>query len=383
MPLQVLWFCFLLISQVCAYDNIAYDEFTNDCEPLSPLFRQVSSPGMPSALIPSPAAMAPGAVGLVHSGGSFGLQHQHSGLAAVGSGGGGGVPGSTADGQGDSPAAAVTLGTQYQTLATYGSSGAKVASLLPAPPPISPPGVYTPGLGTSGAAAASAGGAYQSAYGAGTAGTTYQPAYGAITTGTTYQAAYGAAPIQVPSPAASFGGAGAPGAGASATTAPGAPWDPPQHSTGYSTAPQQQPWGQQQLGTGSVVGLAAAAAPGGSFVMPDEHTLAAYAAAAPPLNFADARRSPHGRPACCFAVLGVGARCVLLQPSVHAGEPVPLGVWDRNSAGHLGRLRCFAKDSGEGTPACIWRDLGYVYGAGVYIVWPAPLQQLCSQSFLQ
>jgi hypothetical protein len=310
---------------------------------------KVSSPGMPSALIPSPAAMAPGAVGLVPSGGSFGLQHQPSGLAAVGSGGSGGVPGSAADGQGDSPAAAVTLGTQYQTLATYGSSGAKVASLLPAPPPISPPGVYTPGPGTSGAAAASAGGAYQSAYGAATAGTTYQSAYGAAAVGTAYQPAYGAAPVQVPSPAASFGGTGAPGAaaaasaGGAAAAVPGAPWDPSQHSTGYSTAPQQQPWGQSHAGAGSAGGVAAAAAPGGVFVMPDGHTLAAYAAAAPPLNFADARRSPHGRPACCFAVLGVGARCVLLQPSVHAGEQ----AWQANWAHrHFGFL---AKDSVDST----------------------------------
>jgi hypothetical protein len=55
-------------------------------------------------------------------------------------------------------------------------------------------------------------------------------------------------------------------------------------------------------------------------VAPDEQTLAAYAAAAPPLNFAEAHRSPHGRPACCFVVLGVGGRCVLQQPSLHAGD---------------------------------------------------------------
>jgi hypothetical protein len=33
----------------------------------------------------------------------------------------------------------------------------------------------------------------------------------------------------------------------------------------------------------------------------------------------EARRSPHGRPPCCFVVFGVGGRAVLQEPSVHTG----------------------------------------------------------------
>jgi hypothetical protein len=33
----------------------------------------------------------------------------------------------------------------------------------------------------------------------------------------------------------------------------------------------------------------------------------------------EARRSPHGRPPCCFVVFGVGGRAVVQEPSVHSG----------------------------------------------------------------
>jgi hypothetical protein len=253
------------------------------------VLRKASPPGMPSALIPSPAAVAPGTMALMPTG-SFALQHTSSGAAAAYSSAGGAQRLSAAGSQTDTPAAAVTLGTQYQTLATYGSAGGKTSSLLPAPPAITPPTGYTPGLGTS--SGTSPGQGYQQAYGT----------------------APGAAGVQMFSPttAAASGSAGgaAGGSGAGAVQAGGA-WDP---SQGYST---MQPWAWQQQQ--QQAGMAVPGAPGCSFVMPDEQMLAAYAAAAPPLNFAEARRSPHGRPACCFVVLGVGGRCVLQQPSLHAG----------------------------------------------------------------
>jgi hypothetical protein len=53
---------------------------------------------------------------------------------------------------------------------------------------------------------------------------------------------------------------------------------------------------------------------------PDAAALAVYAAAAPPLNLLEARRSPHGRPPCSFVVFGIAGRAVIQQPSVHSGE---------------------------------------------------------------
>jgi hypothetical protein len=265
------------------------------------IMRKGSSPGMPSSLIPSPAAVAPGtALGLFPTG-SLSLQGQPSGTlghlnAGVGTAGGASGGGGS---QTDSPAAAVTLGTQYQTLATYGSgpAAAKASSLLPAPPPIAVPVSFTPGIGTGGATSASA-----------VSG--FQPTRLASASG-----AGAPSPAHMFSPVTSGAGAAAAAAGGSASGAWDAQAQAYSSSSGRPWTMQQQ---QQQIFQPGVPAAAPAAV--SSFVMPDEHTLGAYAAAGPPLNFEEARKSPHGRPACCFAVLGVGGRCVLLQPSLHSGR---------------------------------------------------------------